>query len=99
MLNCTNPIEYAEPAVAGYLNARHLNEEEFDCLYYLVVCHLTQPMLHALRSSVTFSDNLYRTRTLIESRNTLRVLLTTPKQEVDRRWRAAQQKAALKFKS
>ena len=99
MLDCTNPIEYAEPAVAGYLNARHLNEEEFDCLYYLVVCRLTQSTLHALRSSVEFPDNLYRTKTLTESRNTLKMLLKTPKQEVDRRWKAAQQKAAVEFKS
>lgn len=99
MLNCTNPLEYSEPAVAGYLNARHLNEQEFDCLYYLVVCHLTQSTLHALHSSVKFPDNLYRTRTLNESRTTLKMLLKTPKQEVDRRWRAAQQKAALEFKS
>ena len=99
MLDCTNPLEYAEPAVAGYLNACHLNEHEFDCLYYLVVCHLTQSTLLALRSSVVFPDNLYRTRTLHESRTALKMLLKTPKQEVDRRWREAQQKAALKFRS
>ena len=99
MLDCTNPIEYAEPAVAGYLNARHLNEEEFNCLYYLVVCRLTLSTLQALRSSVVFPDNLYRTRTLTESRNTLKMLLKTPKEEVDRRWKAAQQKAALEFKT
>lgn len=99
MLDCTNPLEYAEPAVAGYLNARHLNEHEFDCLYYLVVCHLTQSTLHALHSSVVFPGNLYRTRTLHESRSTLQMLLRTPKQEVERRWRAAQQKRAFEFKS
>ena len=99
MLGCTNPIEYAEPAVAGYLNTRHLNEEEFDCLYYLVVCHLTQSTLHALRSSVEFPDNPYRVRTLNESRNTLNMLLKVPKEEVNRRWRIAQRKAAIEYKS
>ena len=99
MLDCTNPLEYAEPAIAGYLNTRHLNEQEFDCLYYLVVCHLTQSTLHALHSSVVFPDNPYRTRTLKESRTALRMLLETPKQTVDKRWRAAQQKAALEFAS
>ena len=99
MLDCTNPLEYAEPAVAGYLNTRHLNEYEFDCLYYLVVCHLTQSTLHALHSSVEFPDNPYRTRTLNKSCTTLKILLKTPKQEVERRWKAAQEKATLKFKS
>ena len=99
MLDCTNPLEYAEPAVAGYLNTRHLNEEEFGCLYYLVVCRLTQSTLHALRSCLVFPDNPYCTRTLNESRTALSILLKTPKQEVDRRWRAAQQKAASEFKS
>ena len=99
ILGGANMIEYAEPAVAGYLNTRHLNEEEFDCLYYLVVCHLTQSTLHALRSSVEFPDNLYRTKTLSESRNTLDMLLKIPKEEINRRWRIAQQKAAIEFKS
>jgi len=99
MLYCTNPLEYAEPAIAGCLNTRHLNEQEFDCLYHLVVCQLTQSTLHALHSSVVFPDNKYRTRTLKESCTALRILLETPKQTVDKRWRAAQQKATLEFAS
>ena len=62
MLDCTNPLAYADPAVAGYLNTHHLNEHKLDCLYYLVVCHLTQSTLHALQSSVVFPDNPYRTK-------------------------------------
>ena len=93
MLECTNPLAYADPAVAGYLNARHLNEHKFDCLYYLVVCHLTQSTLHSLQSSIVFPDNPYRTITLHESRNALKELLKTRKHEVDMRWRTAQQKA------
>ena len=92
MLECTNPLEYSEPAVAGYLSTFPLNEVEFDCLYYLVACHLTQSTLHALHSQSVFPDNPYRTRTLYESRTTLQKLLSTPKQEVDKVWKAAQQK-------
>ena len=92
MLDCTNPLEYAEPAIAGYLNTCHLNEHEFDCLYYLVVCHMTQSTLHALRNSVAYPDNPYCTRTLNESRTALKILFKTSKQEADRRWKAAQQK-------
>ena len=92
MLEYTNPLEYSEPAVSGYLSTFPLNEVEFDCLYYLVACHLTQSTLHALRSQSVFPDNPYRTRTLYESRTTLQKLLGTPKQEVDKIWKAAQQK-------
>ena len=97
MLECTNPLEYSEPAVSGYLSTSPLNEVEFDCLYYLVVCHLTQSTLHALRSQSLFPDNPYRTRTLYESRTTLQRLLSTPKQEVDKMWRAAKRKTIQDF--
>ena len=96
-LDCTNPLEYSEPAVSGYLSTCSVNEQEFDCLYYLVACHLTQCILLQLHNCVVFPDNPYRITTLRQSRTALKMLLKSPKQEVDKLWRAAQQKTALEY--
>ena len=95
--DCTNPLEHSEPAVSGYLNTHSLNKEEFDCLYYLVACHLTQCTLLQLHSCVAFPDNPHRIATLRQSRTALKVFLKSPKQEVDKLWRAAQQKTGLEY--
>ena len=87
MKDCTNPLEYTVPAVSGYLNNYSLNDEEFDCLYYLVAARLTQSYLHALNNQITQPDNLCRTKSLHKSYTVLKVLLSTPKQEVDKMWR------------
>jgi len=92
MKDCTNPLEYTIPLVSGYLNNYSLNDEEFDCLYYLVAAHLTQSYLHALKSQMVEPDNLYRTRFLQNSYTVLKVLLSTPKQKVDHMWREAKLK-------
>ncbi|XP_065888642.1 hydroxylysine kinase-like isoform X2 [Dysidea avara] len=97
MLECTNPLEYSEPAVSGYLSTFPLNEVEFDCLYYLVACQLAQCALHGLRSKHVFPDNPYRTKSLGASHTTMKILYNTPKEEVEKRWRSAQQKTALDF--
>lgn len=96
-LDCTNPLEYAKPAISGYLNNHSLNEHEFDCLYYLVACHLTQCTLLSLQSRLVLHDNPFRTTTLRQSRTALKMLLQTPKQEVDKMWRAAHQKTAIDY--
>ena len=88
--DCTNPLEYIKPLVSGYLNNYSLNDEEFECLYYLVAAHLTQSYLHALLSQTTDPDNAYRARFLHNSYTVLKFLLSTPKQEVDKMWKQAQ---------
>jgi len=97
MLECTNPLEYSEPAVSGYLSTFPLNEVEFDCLYYLVVCQLSQCALNGLYSQKLFPDNPYCTRYLSASRTTLKTLCNTPKDQVEKLWKIAQQKTALDF--
>jgi len=92
MNDCTNPLEYTIPLVSGYFNNYSLNDEEFDCLYYLVIAHLTQSYLHALQSQTMEPDNSYRTRFLHNSYTVLKVLLSTPKQKVDQMWKQAQLK-------
>lgn len=91
-LDCTNPLEYTKPAVAGYLNTHALNEQEFDCLYYLVACHLTQCTLLSLHSCVAFPNNAHRVATLTRSRTALKMLLKTPKHEVDKMWKLFSEK-------
>ena len=90
-MTAPTPLEYTIPLVSGYYNYS-LNDEEFDCLYYLVAAHLTQSYLHALKSQIVEPENLYRTRFLQNSYTVLKVLLSTPTQKVDHMWREAKLK-------
>jgi len=97
ILGCTNPLEYSEPAVSGYFSTFTLNEVEFDCLYYLVICKLAHLTIQGLRSQQVFPDNIYRTKVLAESRTALKIVFDSPKEEVERMWKIAQHKTAVDF--
>ena len=99
MEECTNPLEYTEPAVSGYLGNHDLNKEEFDCLYYLVASCLSQMFLESLKSFSLYPENFYRVRFMHKSYAALKKLLDTPKDKVDKLWQVAKQKTIADFQT
>ena len=99
MEECTNPLEYTEPAVSGYLGNHELNKEEFDCLYYLVASRLSQMFLESLKSFSIHPENTYRMRFMHKSYTALKRLLDTPKDKVDELWQVAKQKTIVDFQT
>ena len=94
----TNPLEYTGPAVSGYLSNYELNKEELDNFYYLVACCLTQLFMEGLKSCLLYPENSYRVRFMQRSRMALKILLHTPKDQVEKLWQAAKQKTIVDFK-
>ena len=94
---CTNPLEYTEPAVSGYLSNYKLNKEEFDCLYYLVVICLSQMFLEGLNICSLHPENSYQLRFMERSHMALKILFDTSKEKVDKLWKVAEQKTILHF--
>ena len=99
MEECTNPLEYTEPAVSGYLGNHELNKEEFDCLYYLVASRLSLIFLESLKSLSLQPEITYRFRFMRKSYTALKKLLDTPKDKVDKLWQVAKQKTIADYQT
>ena len=99
MEECTNPLEYTEPAVSGYLGNHELNKEEFDCLYYLVASRLSLIFLESLKSLSLQPEISYRFRFMQKSYTALKKLLDTPKDKVDKLWQVAKQKTIADYQT
>ena len=99
MEECTNPLEYTEPAVSGYLCNHELNDEEFDCLYYLVASRLSQIFLEGSKSFSLHPENSYRARFMEKSYTALKKLLDIPKDKVDKLWQESKQKTIADFQT
>lgn len=97
MQGCTNPLEYSEPAISGYLSNHRLNKEEFDCFYYLVASCLSLMFLHSLKDCSLYPENSYRARFMQKSHMALKILLDTPKHIVDELWQVAKEKSISDF--
>lgn len=99
MEGCTNPLEYSEPAVSAYLSNHVLNNEEFNCLYYLVASRLSYIFLESLKSYSLHPENSYQARYMQKSHMALKILLNTPKDRVDKLWQLAKQKTIIDFQT
>ena len=97
MQKYTNPLECTEAAVSGYLNNHVLNEDEFDCLYYLVASRLSHIFLESLKSCSLYPENSFRIRFMQKSHMALKILVDTPKDKVDKLWQVAKHKTIADF--
>lgn len=86
-VHCSSPVKFVGPVIQGYHSILPLSADEFDCLYYMVLARSVQSSLLGMNSFRSEPWNTYILTTIDKAWVIADMLLSTPKEEVDRIWK------------